>query len=268
MRLLRFALLIVWVFVAARVAAQDSIRTDKYPNDCLNEEYSKSLVLKETQKYFEEIDQLIESSKKCDQGYLLYTEVSLKYLELGDNTYNREQRGDSRDKSYYFEKGLEWARKSIQADSTYDIGYEMISTSYAAIVSVSGLRKQSHLADSVRIYAEKALHYGPENDRAIHILGRWHYEVSKLSWFTKFMAGLLFGNKPDGDINKAIDYFKMSVDLDDFPVHRYWLGKAYLEAGKKDKAIKEFEYLQTLPYAQKNDEYFKEEARKLIKKYS
>tara|TARA_R110002096_G_scaffold329006_2_gene523010 strand:- start:2756 stop:3598 length:843 start_codon:yes stop_codon:yes gene_type:complete len=247
--------------------AQTSKSAESTSLSCVDKAEAEAELLKQQNKYVQEIEVLEKATQKCSLSEKLYTEISLKYLELGDSNYNESHRGDSKDKKEYFYSGLDWARKAIQADTTNNLGYEMVSTSYAAILSVSSLRSQSKLADSVRIYAEKALFFNPENDRAIHILGRWHYEVANLSWFTKFMAGLLFGNKPDGSIDKAIEYFKMSVALDDFPVYRYWLGKGYLEAGEKEKAIKEFEYLQSLPYAQKNDDYFKQEARKLIEKY-
>ncbi len=255
-------------FIGGPVLLAQTSETDESTNlSCVDKAEAEAELLKEQNKFVQEIEVLERATQKCSLSEKLYTIISLKYLELGDSNYNEVHRGNSKDKKDYFYTGLDWARKAIQADSTNNLGYEMVSTSYAAILSVSSLKSQSKLADSVRIYAEKALVYNPENDRAIHILGRWHYEVAKLSWFTKFMAGLLFGNKPDGSIEKAIEYFKMSVELDDFPVYRYWLGKGYLEAGEKEKALKEFEYLQTLPYGQKNDDYFKQEALKLLEKY-
>ena len=42
---------------------------------------------------------------------------------------------------------------------------------FAARITVAGLKGKSMLADSVRIYAEKAIQINPDNHRAYHILG-------------------------------------------------------------------------------------------------
>ena len=42
----------------------------------------------------------------------------------------------------------------------------------------------------------KAIQINPDNHRAYHILGRWHYEVSKLSWVIKKLSKLVFRHSP------------------------------------------------------------------------
>lgn len=217
--------------------------------------------MKDQGAYLEEIQLLERAAVRCEGGDELLTRIALKYLELGDNRYNSDIENSSYDREYYFEKGLEKARLSAERMPENDKAWESISTAFAARLSISGFKGKARLADSVRIYAEKALKLNPRNDRVTHILGRWHLEVSRLSWFTKTMAGLIFGASPDGTTEEAIRYFRRTVELVDYPVHRYWLGMAYLQQGSTDKAVREFRYLQDLPPSIKNDDHFKEKAR-------
>lgn len=232
---------------------------------CTDQAVEQGSRLKDRGAYLEEIQLLERAVVRCDEGEVLLTRIALKYLELGDNRYNTGIENSSYDREYYFEKGLEKARLSAEKMPENDKAWESISTAFAAHLSVAGFRGKARLADSVRIYAEKALELNPRNDRVTHILGRWHLEVSRLSWFTKTMAGLIFGASPDGTTEEAIRYFRQTVNLVDYPVHRYWLGMAYLQQGATDKAVREFRYLQDLPPSIKNDDHFKEKARIQLK---
>jgi tetratricopeptide (TPR) repeat protein len=250
---------------STNLVAQDSeVEED---SECLTGYKEQAEYFKNTESYLNEIEVLEEASTRCKDGDRILTDIALKYLELGDNTYNEKERGDKKFKKQYFETGVEWSNKAIKADTTNHLAYEMKSTAYAALVSVSGLKAQAYLADSVRIYAEKALHFNPKNDRAVHILGRWHYEVAQISGFTRMMGKIFLGYVPETSMDTAIEYFKKAVSIDNYPIHRYWLGMGYLKNGEKDKALKEFEYLQTLPNEFKNDEHFKKEAQKQIEKH-
>jgi tetratricopeptide (TPR) repeat protein len=262
------AMLFVMLLAVTYASAQPSESEVETDSECLVRYKNQAEYFKTKAQFLDEIDVLIEASTACEDGDKILTDITLKYLELGDNTYNEKERGNKKFRKQYFETGVEWAEKAIEANEDNHLAYEMKSTAFAALVSVSGLKDQAYLADSVRIYAEKALELNPENDRAIHILGRWHYEVAQISGFTKMMGRIFLGHAPEGSMETAIEYFQKAASIDDYPIHRYWLGMGYLKNGEKEKALKEFRYLQNLPDEFKNDEHFKKEARKELKKHS
>ena len=80
---------------------------------CVDKAESEAELLKEQKKFVQEIEALEKATRKCSLSEKLYTEISLKYLELGDSNYNEIHRGNSKDKKDYFNNGLEWAKKAI-----------------------------------------------------------------------------------------------------------------------------------------------------------
>lgn len=269
-----FLLLIFLQVFSFSLLAQDS--TDVYEEPILYHEYSEcvrnlltagdSIKIASTESA--EITWLKENKFNCEEISPISRRISLRYLEWGDTVYDDKGAKEDVDKKELFKKGLLWARKAVEEDTLNHLNYENLSMGFAAVISVSGLKGKANMADSVRIFAEKAIGLNPRNDRAYHILGRWHYEVSKLSWFTRLLSRVIFGESPRGSFERAINYFEQAIELDNIAVHRYWLGMAYLESGNKEEALEQFTILQALPSVQHNDQYFKDEAKKLIEKHS
>lgn len=214
-----------------------------------------------------EIEWLKKNRTNCERTSPISRRISLKYLEWGDSEYDGEGVSKKVDKKKLFEQGLHWALVALREDSTDHLNYENLSMAYAATITVSGLRRKAQLADSVRIYAEECVRIQPKNDRAYQILGRWHYEVSKLSPVLKFLSKVLFREPQDGSFEKAEEYFKKAIELDNIAGHRYWLAMSYLESGRKQEALEQFRIIVDMPVVYKNDEYFIEQAARLISKY-
>lgn len=236
-------------------------------SECLQDVFNEADAVKEEQGDGSEIDFLKSKRNSCERVSPISRRIAVKYLEWGDTSYDADGKKDKKDKKKVFEEGLSWARVALQEDSLDHLNYEVASMSFAAIVSASGLKGKVNLADSVRIYAEECIRINSQNDRAHHILGRWHYEVSKLGWFTRMLSKVIFRGTPKGSFDLAINYFTKAIELEDVAVHRYWLGMVYLENGQKEKALDEFRTLQELPLVHHNDQYFKDEAQKMLSKH-
>ena len=244
------------------------IRTYPHLNKCIEQAYMASDSVRLDNGMLAEIAWLRENRTNCEFNSAVTRRLSLRLMELGDGQYGDEGLEIPIDRKKLFAESLDWARIAVFEDSTDDINFENLSMAFAARLSVAGLRGKSLLADSVRMYAEKAVEINPDNHRAYHILGRWHYEVSKLSWILRKLSKILFKHSPSGSFNLAVEYFNKAITLNDIPVHHYWLGMSYLESGKKQKALETFTYLLELEDdGLYNAQYFKERAKKLIKKH-
>lgn len=204
---------------------------------------------------------------QCADSSIAYSQLSLCFLELADQSYsNRNEVAEDR-RIKYFTKALKIADRAIQIDPQNVYGYERKSMAFAGLVDVQGLKQKVQLADSVRINAEIALEIDPKSDRALHILGRWHYEVSQFGGLMRFFARLFFGTAPEASYEEALYYFKTSSKLQDFPVHHYWIGLTHLKLKNKDQAKFHFQHLLTLENQHHNDEFFKEQAREKLKSF-
>ncbi len=247
-------------------SAEELVPYSWFP-ECIQTLFIESDRIFEEKGAVAEIENLKQKRFDCEETSPVTRRIALKYLEFGDTTYDDKGAKEDHDKKELFKEGLIWSKKAINEDTLDHLNYETASMGFAAVISVSGLRGKVNMADSVRIYAEEAIRLDPKNHRAYHILGRWHYEVSKLGWFLKMLAKVLFKNSTDGSYEQAVYYFKMAVETKNTIVNRYWLGMVYLEEGDKEEALNQFKILQDIPLVQHNDQYFKDEAKKLIKKH-
>lgn len=210
------------------------------------------------------LEKAIETA--CKQNSKAYSQLSLCYLESADQSYSDRGSKDAVQRNKMFNVALETARISARLDSTNKFAFEHKAMAFAGILDVNGLKEKVQLADSVRINAEIALRLDSNNDRALHILGRWHYEVSQFGGVLRFLARLFFGTAPKASIDDALTYFKRAVAIYDYPVHNYWLALTYLEIKDKASAKWHFQHILELKNNQHNDQYFKNKAMEYIKK--
>ncbi|MEO1023292.1 MAG: hypothetical protein AAFW89_12185, partial [Bacteroidota bacterium] len=200
--------------------------------------------------FLEEID------KTCPNDPTVYWRFALNYIELADTEYNDRGKRSKKEKKRNFQEALEWSKKAIQADTAQKVthAYEMASMSFAGILSISGLKTKARLADSVRVYAEQAVHIDSDNDRAHHILGRWHYEIANLSPFLKRMSGFFFGVTPEGVIGVAERHFRDAILINDNVVNRYWLALTLIKQGMENEGLGHLKVLLNYEDTQHNDE--------------
>jgi tetratricopeptide (TPR) repeat protein len=207
---------------------------------------------------------MLQALEHCPDNSIYWGKLSLNYFEAADNTYLKNKSVNKDNKLILFKKGLEAARICAQKDSLNKDAYEYMSMGYAGILSLSSYKQQAILADSVRIYAEKSIWVDPQNDRAYHILGRWHYEVANLNWLIKLFSELFIGVAPEGSYEIALSYFKKAVEINDYPIHNYWLGLNYLKMGNNTEAEKSFRKAIASKSGQQNDEFFWDLSRKIL----
>ncbi len=272
-RIFPFALGFLLTFASAStISAQEadsiSVRTYPYFPACIEQAYMASDSVKLDLGPIEEINWLRNHRTDCEYNSAVTRRLSLRLMELGDAEYGDYGEEIDINKKDLFKESLMWARIAVNEDSTDDINYENLSMAFAAMVTVSSLRGKARLADSVRVFAEKAVELNPDNHRAYHILGRWHYEVSKLSWVLRKLSKIVFRTSPSGSFQLAIDNFNKAIALNNIPVHHYYLGLAYLESGRKEEALERFEYITQLEdNGLYNAGYFIEKATQLLEKH-
>lgn len=232
----------------------------------LNKTCETALIKAEEARANKDLDKEIDIletaiAKECISNSKAYSQLSLCYLEAGDQSYSDKGAKDKERRNDFFIQALEIARISARLDPTNKFAYEHKAMAFAGILDVNGIKEKVQLADSVRVNAEIALDLDPKNDRALHILGRWHYEVSQFGGVMRFLARLFFGTAPKASLDKALEYFQLAADLDDYPVHHYWLGLTYLKMKDKKNAKARFQHVLLIKDQHHNDQYFKNKAQ-------
>ena len=123
-------------------------------------------------------------------------------------------------------------------------------------------------AREVKKYVDLALKNDPQNFKAWHILGRWHYEISNLSVFERTAVKILYGGVPPASIKESIAAFeKVKTIAPGFVLNYLEMAKAYKHDDKKEKAIAYLKAMLTLPNKTEDDASIKDQGRDLIKEW-
>jgi len=130
----------------------------------------------------------------------------------------------------------------------------------------AGGKKKIALAREIKTEAEQALAIAPCHDGAMHILGRWNYELSHLSWIMRSFAKIAYGGLPSSGGNEAACawFEKASVCAPHLLVHRLWLAKTLIDMKEYARARLYLQQCLELPIAHWDDTLHKEAAAKLL----
>jgi tetratricopeptide (TPR) repeat protein len=190
----------------------------------------------------------------------------VKCAELCSNIGNRETNTKTRDD--YYKVALIYAKTAYKLYSETDDANVTMAIALGRIILLKSGKEKIVYVKELKSYAEKAIAINPNNFRAWHILGKWHYEVSNLSAFERTAAKIVYGALPASSFTSSIACYEKAKALrNNFALNYLELAKALKRNGEKNKAISQLNYLLTLPNKVQDDEKIKGEARGLLKKW-
>lgn len=99
-------------------------------------------------------------------------------------------------------------------------------------------RTKVKLAKEAQDAARTALLLGPDSDLAHHLMGRWHYEMSKLNVVVRTIVRVMYGtNLCPGTKEEALDAYKQAIQLaPNRLVHHAEAGRVLVELGNNEEA--------------------------------
>ena len=183
------------------------------------------------------------------------------YFELSD------QESDNDKQKYFINKAFPIISDALRIDSLSS----KTNHWYAVIIGkkgeLEGTKQKILNSYQVKEYGERAIELDPNYDGTQHLMGRWHYELSSLSWFEKSIASLIYETPPNGSYYKAITFFNTAHQLNSEDIrHLFWLGKTYIAINKKSKARDVLSQTISLIPFDNSDKMMQEEAAKLLSK--
>lgn len=138
----------------------------------------------------------------------------------------------------YFKAGYRYAQTAYRLDSTNSDVNVMMAFSLGRLTLIQTNKERVESAVAIKRYAERAIQYDPGNYKAYHILGRWHYEVSKLNFVERTFARWFFGALPEASLSAAIRNYEKSMTLrPDFMLNYLELAKALHRDGQDGRAV-------------------------------
>jgi tetratricopeptide (TPR) repeat protein len=186
-----------------------------------------------------------------------------KCSELCARIGKREKENSSRD--MYYAAAKTYASTAISIDpGSSEANCSMAVALGRSTMSKSGKQKME-ISKDIRKYVDKALKADPNNFLAWHVLGRWHYEISSLTFVERSAVKIFYGGLPSSSFKESIAAFERSEALTpQFVLNYYELAKAYHKDGQNDKAIETIRKMMTLTDQTEDDEAIKKDGKKLL----
>ena len=127
-------------------------------------------------------------------------------------------------------------------------------------------KEKINTAKEIKKYVDAAIKNDPNNFKAWHVLGRWHYEISNLNGFERTAVKLFFGGLPEASLTESIKAFeKAQAITGGFILNYFEMAKAYQKNDQTDKAIQILTKMLTVQNQTEDDPIIKEDGRKLIR---
>jgi len=175
---------------------------------------------------------------------------------------------DDKERERLYSVAEQYARRAVEVNPGDAAGHAELARALGRKALSLGKKEQVKYAGDVRNAALEALKLNPKNASALHIMGKWNYEVLRLSGLTRFMAKTFLGGKVFDSANweDAQRYMEESVANDpNGLVHHLDLARVYEARGNKEKAREQYEAVLKGPVSDFNDKKYQAEAAEEIK---
>ncbi len=187
-----------------------------------------------------------------------------KCSELCSRVGNRETSQKAR--FDYYQAAQTFASIALRIDPNNSGANCVMAIALGRVSLEKSGKEKVKAAKEIKKYADLAIKYDPLNAKAWHVIGRWHYEVSNLSFVEKAAVKIMFGGMPKSSFKEAVAAFEKAKNLSPYFVSNYMeLAKAYKKTGEKAKAKAAINAMLLLPNASEDDEATKTNAKKLLK---
>lgn len=196
------------------------------------------------------------------QNYEAAWKLSRAYVDIG------ETKTDNDERKMYFQKGLDYAIRAVELDSTGSKGYLWKSIALGRVALDASKKEQVRMSKEIKQEVDKAIELDPNDDLAWHVLGRWHRKMATLGWIQRQFANAFLGGVPkDASVEEAVNCFQRAIDLNPGHINHYLeLAITYEELDKKDLAKENYQKILELPDKDSDDPEHKEEAKKRLSK--
>ena len=168
----------------------------------------------------------------------------------------------------YFHAATTYASIALKVDpANAEANCVMAMALGRSSMSKTGKEKVAN-AKEIKKYIDISLKNDPKNFKALHILGRWHYEINNLNMIERAAVKVLYGGMPHASLKESIAAFeKARASQPGFLLNYLEMAKAYKQDGNKSKAIAYLQTMLALPNQTEDDPAIKELGRKMLSEW-
>jgi hypothetical protein len=112
-----------------------------------------------------------------------------------------------------------------------------------------------------------ALALSPDDDVALHVLGRWEYEMDCVGFAVRMVVKMVYGGLEVGSLSEAHRCLARAIALrPERLVHRVVMARILLKMGKQEEAVEQLEVALNLPVEDVNASHERAEATRMMLK--
>lgn len=136
---------------------------------------------------------------------------------------------DEKPRWFVYSEGFSRRCISLYPDSSE--AHFFLAVAIGQMTKVVGGKRRIELSEDVKREAEATLSLDPMHAGAMHVLGRWNYELAGMGWLTKVAAKIVYGGVPPGaSYQQAKDWFERAIEVrPDMPLNHLWLGETLIK---------------------------------------
>jgi tetratricopeptide (TPR) repeat protein len=194
-------------------------------------------------------------------NYEALWKLARAHIDVGTSLPKNEQ-------LQYYVFGEKLARRCVTLHPDSAEGHFYLAVALGRVALHQGGKRKIQIAKEVKAEAERALQCNPKHDGALHVLGRWNYELAELNFIERAVAKIVFGGLPTGaSYEQAAQYFEQAIaQRPEAPLHHLEYGRTLLKLDRVAEARQQLERCVELPEFFWDDARHKRAARRLLDK--
>ena len=212
--------------------AQDSVDEPEVLVDPLADLLMQAEVAHDAKDY-EATMKLLKAAEELDgQNEQVLWKISRGYFDFADRKPN-----DLEYKKKYIYDGRAYAEKALALNDKSAGGHKWYAIHHGQIGEAEGTEQKIKNSYGMRDHTMLAIKYDPSNAGNYHVMGRWHFALSDLSWLERQVASIIYATPPEASFEEALEFFTKAHDLDNKDIRNMlYIGYCYDELGNDEEA--------------------------------
>ncbi len=187
--------------------------------------------------------------------------IAREYFQFADQ--NPTDKGLQKKNLY---PGFEYAKKCVEIAPNIAGGHQYYAILIGRIGEEEGTKQKIKNSYPLKEHTLKAIALDPENDSNYHVMGRWHFALSELSWVERKVANIIYSTVPNASFEEAAQYFSKANELKPGEIrHMLYLGKTYIKLGKNSQAKKILQSAEKISPKSDSEKGMLSEVKELLK---
>lgn len=238
-------------------------------------------------EFFAKVDDLMEGSQEQQQ-------LSLKLITDSLAEYNNNPsflwrlcksqylcavlagQDDAKDiKKDLIIEAVQTGERALNLDQRNSEAHKWYAISLGSRGEFQGVKEKILDGFEFKKHIDIAAELNPGDHITHHLLGRFCYEVSQLSWIERKMASTLFASPPSASLPEAIEHFLQAERLkpDGWKENRLFIAKCHIGLGDYNQAVIWLDKADSIPLASQDvrdgikDKVSQQEIDELLVKY-